>query len=131
MRDKKADEERRRVWSSAFGDKAVRGYEERLRRYLNDLVDYFSSQATAGKPVNITKWFELYSYHFMGDLTLKSRNDSSRSLLAHMVLPNFYLDSGVVAGLAAATPAEIPDIASVLVAPIKGQQPSREQWELL
>lgn len=69
MRDKKAHEERRRVWSAAFGDKAVRGYEERLRRYLNYLVDYFSSQAIAGKPVNITKWFELYSYDFMGDLT--------------------------------------------------------------
>lgn len=54
---------------ATFGDKAVRGYEEQLRRHLNDPVDYFSSQATAGKPVNITKWFELYSYDFMGDLT--------------------------------------------------------------
>ncbi|GLB04918.1 hypothetical protein AtubIFM57258_010944 [Aspergillus tubingensis] len=69
MRDKKSHEERRRVWSAAFGDKAVRGYEERLRRYLSDLVDYFSSQAAVGKPVNITKWFELYSYDFMGDFT--------------------------------------------------------------
>ncbi|RAH55977.1 L-ornithine-N5-monooxygenase [Aspergillus piperis CBS 112811] len=163
MRDKKAHEERRRVWSAAFGDKAVRGYEERLRRYLNYLVDYFSSQATAGKPVNITKWFELYSYDFMGDLTFgksfgmleAQENHWAIHLLKQAMIPlGLYLPTWFfrvvtsIPGLSRAwqrlfdfcgermmerikTPAEIPDIASVLVAPIKGQQPSREQWELL
>ncbi|RAK89618.1 cytochrome P450 [Aspergillus costaricaensis CBS 115574] len=136
MRNKKPHEERRHVWSAAFGDKAVRGYEQQLRRYLDDLVDYFSSQAVAGKPLNITKWFELYSYDFMGDLTLgksfgmleAQKDHWAIHLLKQAMIPlGLYLPTWFFR----VTPPEIPDVASVLVAPIRGQQPSREQWELL
>ncbi|KAI2995014.1 hypothetical protein CBS147346_10164 [Aspergillus niger] len=163
LRDRKAHDERRRVWSAAFGDKAVRGYEQRLLPYLNHLMAYFSSQAVANKPVNVIKWFELYSYDFMGDLTfgrsfgmLEAHQDhwAIDSLKKVMIplgfaFPTWFFRVVIsIPGLSRAwqrlfdfcgqrmlerikTPAEIPDIASVLVAPLKGQQPSQEQWELL
>ncbi|RAK94837.1 cytochrome P450 [Aspergillus ibericus CBS 121593] len=68
LRNKKAHDERRRVWSVAFGDKALRGYEQRLRGYRNELMAHFSAQAAASQPVNVTKWFNLYNFDFMGDL---------------------------------------------------------------
>ncbi|GLA36449.1 hypothetical protein AnigIFM63309_002553 [Aspergillus niger] len=161
LRDRKAHDERRRVWSAAFGDKAVRGYEQRLLPYLNNL--YFSSQAVANKPVNVIKWFEPYSYDFMGNLTfgksfgmLEAHQDhwAIDSLKKVMIplgfaFPTWFFRVVIsIPGLSRAwqrlfdfcgqrmlerikTPAEIPDIASVLVAPLKGQQPSQEQWELL
>ncbi|GJP97092.1 hypothetical protein AlacWU_09991 [Aspergillus niger] len=163
LRDRKAHDERRRVWSAAFGDKAVRGYEQRLLPYLNHLMAYFSSQAVANKPVNVIKWFELYSYDFMGNLTfgksfgmLEAHQDhwAIDSLKKVMIplgfaFPTWFFRVVIsIPGLSRAwqrlfdfcgqrmlerikTPAEIPDIASVLVAPLKGQQPSQEQWELL
>jgi tryprostatin B 6-hydroxylase len=37
-RSKPAHDARRRVWSSAFSDKALRGYEQRVRRYNETLI---------------------------------------------------------------------------------------------
>lgn len=51
---------RRRVWSSAFSDKALRGYEERIKPYGDKLVTEIG--AFSGKGVNVTKWFNLYSF---------------------------------------------------------------------
>ncbi|PWY75516.1 L-ornithine-N5-monooxygenase [Aspergillus heteromorphus CBS 117.55] len=74
LRDRKAHDERRRVWSVAFSDKALRGYEQRLRVYRDQLMEYLASQAESnqgdskGRPVNVTKWFSLYNFDFMGDL---------------------------------------------------------------
>lgn len=65
-REKKLHEERRRVWSAAFGDKALRGYEQRLRIYRNKLVSHLVE--SNGEGVNVTKCFNLFSFDFMGDL---------------------------------------------------------------
>lgn len=65
-RDKGLHDRRRRVWAPAFSDKALRGYEGRIKGY-NDLpiekIKVFS-----GKFVDAAKWFKLYSFDVMSDL---------------------------------------------------------------
>ena len=59
-RNKASHDRKRRVWSTAFSDKALRGYETRMRVYREKLWTDLS--AFSGQAVNITKWFDLYSW---------------------------------------------------------------------
>ena len=59
-------DKRRRIWSTAFSDKALRGYQDRIQVYQNRLIARIAS--FGGQPVNVTKWFGLYSFDVMGDL---------------------------------------------------------------
>jgi tryprostatin B 6-hydroxylase len=54
------------VWSPAFSDKALRGYETRIATYNDALFRQLSE--TDGKPVNVSKWFNYYSFDVMGNL---------------------------------------------------------------
>jgi tryprostatin B 6-hydroxylase len=67
-REKKAHDQRRRVWSPAFSDKALQGYAERTKIYDNQLVSRISIAAATGEPMNMSKWFNYYSFDAMGDL---------------------------------------------------------------
>ncbi|KAJ0414382.1 cytochrome P450 [Aspergillus carlsbadensis] len=69
MRDPVQHHARRRVWSGAFSEKLLRGYEERIRTYREELVSQLSKMSASGQPVNIRKWFNLYSFDVMGDLS--------------------------------------------------------------
>ena len=51
---------RRRVWSPAFSDKALRNHEERIRSYNEQLKERLL--AFAGKPVDVSMWFNYYSF---------------------------------------------------------------------
>ena len=66
LRVKALHDQRRRVWSPAFSDKALRGYEERIKTYRDKLIAQI--EAFDGQPVNVSKWFNLYSFDVMGDL---------------------------------------------------------------
>lgn len=66
FRDRQAHDNRRRVWSTAFGDSALRGYEKRIRKYRDRLISAFAE--TKGKPVNVIQWFNNYSFDIVGDL---------------------------------------------------------------
>ena len=70
LRDKALHDQRRRIWSPAFSEKAIRGYEERLKTYRNKLIDQL--ETFNGQPVNVTKWFNLYTFDTMGDLAFGS-----------------------------------------------------------
>jgi tryprostatin B 6-hydroxylase len=70
MRERKLHDERRRIWSTAFGDKALRGYEQRLCIYRNRLISHIVESNEEG--VNVTKLFHLFSFDFMGDLAFGS-----------------------------------------------------------
>jgi len=67
-REKSAHDKRRRVWSPAFGDKALQGYAKRTRTYDDQLVSRIESAAASGEPMNMSKWFNYYSFDVMGDL---------------------------------------------------------------
>lgn len=66
LRIKALHDQRRRIWSPAFSDKAVRGYEERIKKYRNQLIAQID--AFDGQPVDVRKWFMLYSFDITGDL---------------------------------------------------------------
>ena len=59
-RNRASHDQRRRIWSAAFGDKALRGYEKRMRGYRDKLWDQLT--AYSGQPINITKWLDLYAW---------------------------------------------------------------------
>ncbi|KIX93767.1 uncharacterized protein Z520_10391 [Fonsecaea multimorphosa CBS 102226] len=57
---------RRRIWSPAFSDKALRGYEKRVHRYNECLILHIDS--FSGQPVDMSQWFNYWSFDVMGDL---------------------------------------------------------------
>ncbi|KAI6778342.1 uncharacterized protein J7T54_003349 [Emericellopsis cladophorae] len=59
--------ERRAIWTRAFSDKAVRGYESRFHPYRAKMLAKLDEQA--GQPVNIAHWLGLYSWDTMSDLS--------------------------------------------------------------
>ncbi|CBF89142.1 hypothetical protein AN0606.2 [Aspergillus nidulans FGSC A4] len=69
MRDPEEHHARRRVWSGAFSDRLLRGYEVRIRKYREKLLDRLSEMSSRKEPVDVTKWFNLYSFDVMGDLS--------------------------------------------------------------
>ena len=66
LRVKALHDQRRRIWSPAFSDKAIRGYEERIKKYRNQLIAQID--AFDGQPVDVSKWFMLYNFDITGDL---------------------------------------------------------------
>ncbi|KAI0864888.1 cytochrome P450 [Xylaria cubensis] len=65
-RDNVLHSKRRRLWSTAFGDRNLRDYEERMVQYRALLVK--AIEDSDDRPIDVTKWVSLYSFDFMGDL---------------------------------------------------------------
>ena len=65
-RDRAQHDVRRRIWSPAFSDKALRGYETRVEPFVNVLVKRIAE--FKGQPINVSKWFNFFGYDVMGDL---------------------------------------------------------------
>ncbi|OCK75773.1 putative cytochrome P450 [Lepidopterella palustris CBS 459.81] len=65
-RDHAWHHERRRIWSPAFSDKALRGYEKRIAAYNTALVDRIAGMVD--RPVHVSQWFNYYSFDVMGEL---------------------------------------------------------------
>lgn len=65
-RDRAVHNRRRRIWSTAFSDKALRGYEERIKVYQDQLIAQIEKSGDNG--IDMTKWFNLFSFDVMGDL---------------------------------------------------------------
>ncbi|MCJ1231843.1 hypothetical protein MMC12_008522, partial [Toensbergia leucococca] len=66
VRSRAVHDRRRRIWSAAFSEKALRGYEERMRVFQDQLIAQI--RTFGGQPVNVTEWLSLYSFDVMGDL---------------------------------------------------------------
>ena len=84
QRDKTIHDQRRRIWSPAFSDKALRGYEERMKKYRHKLMAHI--EASDGQPINVTKWFNLYSFDVMGDLAFGASFDMLESSEEHWAI---------------------------------------------
>jgi cytochrome P450 len=65
-RSKPLHDKRRRVWAPAFSDKALREYETQLDHFNDKVLTRF--REFSGGPVDVTKWFNLYSFDVMGRL---------------------------------------------------------------
>ncbi|KAA6415515.1 MAG: cytochrome P450 [Lasallia pustulata] len=91
VRQKNVHSRRRRLWSTAFSDKALRGYETRIMGYQDRLL---AQLATIGRqPVNVTKWFNLYSFDIMGDLAFATSFNMLESTEEHFAVK--VLDKGL------------------------------------
>ncbi|KAF2087465.1 cytochrome P450 monooxygenase [Saccharata proteae CBS 121410] len=153
-RDRKFHDQRRRVWSTAFSDKSLRGYESRVQSYGDQLVRQL--RAFSGQSVDVTKWFSLLAYDVMGDLAfgknfgmLQSGEEhfavrllsEGMGILAFMVPPWFFRILTSIPGLAAGywkfinycnsqldarleSKPEIPDIMSALLENFGSQKPT-------
>lgn len=66
IRHHAAHDKRRRIWSNAFSDKALRGYQDRIKVYQDKLIVRIAS--CGNQRVNVSKYFNLYSFDVMGDL---------------------------------------------------------------
>ena len=59
-RDRQLHDTRRRLWSPAFSDKALRGYEQRIKPYADSLIDRI--QGYKGKPINVSQLVSALMY---------------------------------------------------------------------
>lgn len=67
QRPKAAHDKRMRIWSPAFSDRALKGYETRIMAVVSDLVSQVS--AHADQPMNASLWFNCFAFDVMGDLS--------------------------------------------------------------
>ncbi|CEL10886.1 hypothetical protein ASPCAL13993 [Aspergillus calidoustus] len=106
-RSRSEHDQRRRVWSTGFSDARLRGYESRIRVYRQKLFDRLVSlSGEDGQPgtIDISTWFNFYSYDVMGDLAFarsfgmldtQSNHWAIDVLLAGIVPFGYYLPSWV------------------------------------
>ncbi|KAK2488071.1 Cytochrome P450 monooxygenase fck2, partial [Fusarium oxysporum f. sp. albedinis] len=64
--DKEEHTRRRRVWDMAFSSKCLRRYEDRVAEYTTQLLQHI--EALQDEPLDISMWFNFYSFDVMGDL---------------------------------------------------------------
>ncbi|KIV92758.1 hypothetical protein PV10_04027 [Exophiala mesophila] len=65
-RSKKLHDRRRRTWARGFSAQALRNYEPRVDVYTDSLVKQV--EAHSGQPLDVSRWFNYYSFDVMGDL---------------------------------------------------------------
>ncbi|KAI0098886.1 cytochrome P450 [Nemania sp. FL0031] len=65
-RDDGIHSRRRRIWSTAFGSRNLRDYEERMVWYRALLIK--AIEDSNGGPIDLTKLFKSYSFDIMGEL---------------------------------------------------------------
>ena len=65
-RSRETHDKRRRVWSAAFSDAAVRGYEKRIAIFQDQLISYIAAREDGS--VNVNEVMSFYNFDVMGDL---------------------------------------------------------------
>ncbi|KAK4165553.1 cytochrome P450 [Cladorrhinum sp. PSN259] len=65
-RDKTEHALRRKVWNPAFSERAIRGYDQRIRVYQDRLVSKLVERE--GRPVEFSQLIMWYSFDVMGDM---------------------------------------------------------------
>ena len=73
----------RRIWSTAFGDKALQGYEQRINAHQDRFLAHITS---AGGRVNVARSFNFYSFDVMGDLAFGESFDMLTHSEDHWVI---------------------------------------------
>ncbi|KAL3712631.1 hypothetical protein TMatcc_001331 [Talaromyces marneffei ATCC 18224] len=66
-RNKKDHARRRKGWDRAFSSKSLRDYEERVSKYAAQLLSVLADNV--GQPIDMSRWFNYYSFDVIGDLT--------------------------------------------------------------
>jgi len=82
-RDRGDHDRRRRIWSPAFSDKALRGYAQRAKVYDDQLMSRIHTTSSSRSPMNVSKWFNYYSFDVMGDLAFGKSFDMLKNDQEH------------------------------------------------
>jgi cytochrome P450 len=89
-RDRQQHDRRRKVWSPAFSPAALRGYEGRVQRYNEQLIEGLASRKFVEKDgsnaVNVSEVFNWYSFDVMGDLAFGRSFDCLTSGETHWAI---------------------------------------------
>ncbi|KAI3324028.1 cytochrome P450 [Xylariaceae sp. AK1471] len=150
-RDGSIHAQRRRIWSAAFGDKHLSGYEKRMAPYRALLVK--AIEQSGGREMDVAKWFNLYTFDVMGDLAFGSsfgmletskEHKAIRLLISGLwglgfKLPMwcFKVMTGIPGmarewwGFIQQSKPDIPDIMSVLLSASKDRTPTKLERTLL
>ncbi|OQD63156.1 hypothetical protein PENPOL_c010G08693 [Penicillium polonicum] len=143
-RDKSLHDQRRRLWSGAFGDRNMRDYEKRMVRYRALLVKAIDE--TKNQPFDVTKWFNLYTFDVMGDLAFgasfgmleTSKEHEAIRLLNSGLMPLAYMFPAWFFRYCTSQMEERikikssnPDIMSCLLKPLNNQTPTGIDYMLL
>jgi Cytochrome P450 len=83
-RDRRVHDRRRRIWSPAFSDKALRNYAQRTKIYDDQLLSRID--ASCSSPMNVSKWFNYYSFDVMGDLAFGKPFDMLKNDREHWAI---------------------------------------------
>ncbi|KAL2820248.1 cytochrome P450 [Aspergillus cavernicola] len=83
-RERSVHDRRRRIWSPAFSDRALRGYEERVVKFNERLMGRI--EEFDGKPIDISKWFNFWSFDVMGDLAFGRSFEMLESAQGHWAI---------------------------------------------
>ncbi|EUC44426.1 hypothetical protein COCMIDRAFT_98257 [Bipolaris oryzae ATCC 44560] len=67
-RNRSLHDQRRRIWSQAFGEKSMRGYERRMSVFQEQLIGKIETAVSKDSSTNVTELFNLYTFDVMGDL---------------------------------------------------------------
>ncbi|KAI1841941.1 hypothetical protein JX266_011911 [Neoarthrinium moseri] len=81
---------RRKVWDRGFGAKALREYEPRVVDYTEQLMAQLLKRE--GSPVNVTDWFNFYSFDVMGDLAWGKSFGMLRDGVKHYFMKTLHAD---------------------------------------
>ena len=65
-RSRETHDKRRRLWSAAFSDAAIRGYEQRIATFQDQLISYIAAREEGSVDANEAMSF--YNFDVMGDL---------------------------------------------------------------
>ncbi|KAJ5357281.1 L-ornithine-N5-monooxygenase [Penicillium brevicompactum] len=150
-RNKSLHDERRRIWSKAFGDPSIRLYEQRATVYQQKLMAHITG--LKGKPVNITRLFHLFTFDVMGDFAfgksfglLDTQEFGITQLLRTALIPLGFSFPVWFLRVLVAIPGATKDwwkfmdfcagrlkthITSALSLPLAGKQPTKAEWDLL
>ncbi|KAJ7266574.1 cytochrome P450 [Mycena rebaudengoi] len=95
IRDLKSHAEARRPWNTAFTPSAMKGYEPKLIRRVNQLVETLKSQDTP--TIDISQWFSFFAFDFMGDIAFGGGfelvRDGDKDELWHQLESGLYLSA--------------------------------------
>jgi tryprostatin B 6-hydroxylase len=94
-RDRTVHDQRRRIWSPAFSDKALRDYAQRIKVYEDQLISRLDDASSSATSLNVSKWFNYYSFDAMGELAFGRSFDMLRNNQEHWAVS--LLNSGLEA----------------------------------
>ncbi|KAI0024639.1 putative cytochrome P450 monooxygenase [Xylariomycetidae sp. FL0641] len=113
--------DRRRIWSQAFKDEALRNYEPRIRAYAAMFLEGLETAAENAAPIDMARWCTSLAWDIVGDLGL----DQDFALMK----TGHHWAHGLVIAWTRAMGARLPPWLVSLLQLVPGSGRAVKQWE--